>query len=176
MNWQIYAFCGKAWYSRAIQFRTWSEFSHVAIGSDGTFWEATTPKVRKLSFEDFWKEYEEIPCAVLRFKHAPFLLSEDLKLESFLDLHVGEKYDTVNLLRFLFADDKEKKDKRWICSEFIVAASRAIGQDIQSRVDAYKMTPAEVYMSPVLELSGFGMMKQGKWASLNIKDYVKTID
>lgn len=155
MNWKIYILSGRRWYSRIIQFYSWSIWSHVAIGNEVKVWEATTPRVRSLGLPQFMAAYKGTKFAELTFARQP-LWPESAALTRWLNSHVGDRYDTVDLLRFLARDDKAKPDDRWICSEFVAEASATAGQPLQARIPAYKLRPVDIWTSPTLKLIRFG--------------------
>jgi hypothetical protein len=154
--WRIQCWCGSSLISKIIRFRTWSHFSHVSITNDEWLWEATTPLVRKVKPGVAYEEMKGVPVAELCFRDA---LSNEAEscLEAFLDVHVGDRYNYNELLRFMVRDDEAKPSDKWICSKYISAACMSAGRDIQQRILLHKIDPGQVFTSPTLYLLRFGL-------------------
>jgi hypothetical protein len=105
--------------SKTIRFLTWSSWSHVGIvcgANDDQVIEATYPRVRKVSLDEFLEHktlsiFIDIPCPDVR---AAIKAAED---------QIGKRYDICGLFAFFgFQRRLWYQDNRWFCSELAAYA------------------------------------------------------
>lgn len=100
-------------FSKIIQWRTFSEFSHVSIEVDWYIYEA--------------KEWKGVIKTKAR-KSPPKSLVETVEFTAnkkdikealqWLEAQVGKGYDYLSLFSFVWVPKKRKKDNKWFCSEY----------------------------------------------------------
>jgi len=147
---RIIAIEGRGIISKIIECYTWSPFSHVAIQVGMNVWEATSPKVRRLSEQDFWNAYKDEAALVLRPIQYVYP-EDDEKLVKWLDSHVGDDYSENALIRFLLRKKSPKDKECWVCSKLVFEAMAHIKRPLLQRIPSYKIVPAHIVMSPLLE-------------------------
>lgn len=147
----IVAIEGTAWYSKAIEWFTWSPYSHVAIIVNGTAYEATTPKVRSMPENEFWLRYKDEDCVLLQFKQ-PLSLEQENALSLELRKHVGDAYCKTSLFRFVFRDNPDRPREDWVCSKYIFDCIARAVLLLQERIPSFKIAPVHIVMSPLLEV------------------------
>lgn len=109
---KIHFYKGTRFFSRLIQWRTFSKYSHVSIQIDDKIYEAKEWKwvvscVAKKQPPKSLVETFEIVCT-----------REDiLKWETWLKSQLNKKYDYLGLLWFLIRPKSYRKNDKWFCSE-----------------------------------------------------------
>lgn len=125
--------------SKAIQFFTWSEYSHVDIVlTDGKLFGARGDGVK---IREPWGCYDRI---IRKISDAP---------ESIIDKALtqeGKPYDYTALLGFLARRDWTK-DCSWFCSELVAWAFSEEGYPLLNADNYYRITPRDLLLSPYLE-------------------------
>lgn len=147
---------GTSLLSRAIQWRTWSCYSHASwICRD-----------RQHCYEA-WKE--GVTYGRIDAHHKPGtvidLFEVDLprkyhyaeaefyrEVEKHLATQLGKKYDIRGLLSFVSRREKQNQD-RWFCSELVFWALEQAGA-LLLRAPAYKVAPGTLSLSPLLRPVG----------------------
>jgi len=145
----IAAYKGKSWISKAIQWQTRGEYSHVAVQTRKGIIEAwhSPSKVRVIrDWGDGHSKGTEVDLFIVYCSP----MQEQIITE-FLLGEVGKKYDFVGVLRFMSRRNKNNPD-RWFCSELVFAAFAAAGVDLLKRIQAYQVAPVTLVTSPELSL------------------------
>lgn len=148
---KILAFKGKSLISKAIQWQTRSDYSHVGIElSDGTFYEA-------------WHKGGVIVSKDYRALHTPgtpvdvyeplFRLGDrEDDMREFLNKQVGKKYDFHSVARFLSRRESPENGK-WFCSELVLVAAEIGGLHLLN-IEPWRASPRDVTISPLIGLAG----------------------
>ncbi|MFH0907182.1 MAG: hypothetical protein V1929_00265 [bacterium] len=148
---------GKSFFSRAIQLRTWSKYSHVsAIHPCGVVVEAwpSSGRVRCVSNPDVGHS----PGTPIDCFAWPGLTAVEVDaLRGFYWRQVGKNYDYLGVLGFVrrkYMGMPGQENAAWFCSELIFAGSLAIGKPLLNRIPSWKVYPGMIEMSPRLEYVG----------------------
>ena len=130
--------------SKAIQWYTHSEYSHIRIAtSDTKFTEATWPRVRKGNISELKKGY------TVKTPIAPLTIEEQTKLRLFLELQIGKKYDWRGLISFIIR--KNVQNKNWYyCNELAEEAYVTIKRQLVGG-KSYWHTPDDLMNSLLLK-------------------------
>ena len=146
----VLAYRGKSLISKIIRWHTRSQYSHVAIAIDGRIYEAWRGGVSHAATP--WANHTENTHIDL-FTVPGTTHEQALEAEAFLKSHIGDGYDFRMVSRFLSRLGPKPND-RWFCSELVCAALRQVGHHIVAeQVSCDEISPRDVTMSPVLELS-----------------------
>lgn len=148
---------GKSLVSKAIQFRTWSKYSHVAsIHPDGSVVEAwvKSATVRRTLCPSCGHQ----PGTVIDCFAWPGLTHGEVEgLHEFYVSQVGKPYDFLGALGFLrrrHSAAPGHDGRAWFCSELAFAGSIAIRKPLLMRIPAWKVYPGMFELSPRLEYVG----------------------
>lgn len=154
----IAAYQGISWLSRAIRFRTDSEYSHVAHINDKT----------GVCIEAWWPGGVRA-VANYRIRHTRgtvvdlFQLKDRIAREyaeeavwGWLQMQLGKSYDIRGILRFLTRGKEHDTDNPfdWFCSRMEFTAWHMYGIQLLERVPSYKIDPGDIPKSPLLESCG----------------------
>ncbi len=137
---------GTSWMSRAIRWRTWSDYSHAAwVREDGSVIEAWTNGVRCVTspLDD------HTPGTPIDFFDVAITPDQRRQVEAFLMWQLGKPYDHTAILGFLTRAKSENPD-RWFCSELVFAACKSAGVELLKRIPAWKVCPGTLSLSPML--------------------------
>jgi len=74
------------------------------------------------------------------------------RLFAWAEAKVGAKYDWPSILSFL-TRNKPDADDRWFCSEFCHAGLKAVGVQVLTRVESYKVYPGLLFYSPLVTVA-----------------------
>jgi uncharacterized protein YycO len=137
---------GKSALSRAIRWRTWSEYSHAAwVLDDGSVIEAWKDGVRHvLNIQSQHTPGTEVDLFTLNLTTA-----QKWAIQDFLIRQVGKPYDYGAILGFLTRAKSENPEK-WFCSELIFAACQSAGIELLKRIPAWKVSPGLLSVSAFL--------------------------
>lgn len=148
---------GRSKFSRAIQFRTWSKFSHASkIGPHGDVIEAWIP--HGVRHAPHYCEDHTSGTVIHCFEWPGLTVGEVEAVNGFLLSQVGKHYDYLGALRFMtrtrplhFIDPTQAS---WFCSELLFAASLVIRKPWLLRIPAWKVPPGLIELSPRLNFVG----------------------
>lgn len=134
--------------SRTIEFRTWSDDSHVslifpeldetieALGRCGV--------VSHVGLDMYHKPGTEID--IYEVIATPSQVAE---IYAFAKAQVGKKYDWGGVIGFVSRKDRDDAQK-WFCSELVFAACLAGGVYLLRRIESHRVAPCDVHHSPLL--------------------------
>lgn len=144
----VLLYSGKGFFSRLIQIKTWSRFSHseIYIGNSKTI---TSRDGKGVNTYDI--DFENLSCILRPIGGSPDL-SEALEFHTTC---IGQKYDFLGLFRF-FAIGKQTESKSF-CSEHCTRFARKIKilnatghyfKPFNEKYDADLVSPGMFYSSP----------------------------
>lgn len=142
---------GHSLISRIIRFANWSPYSHAAIIDPVgnrviEAWQGRVQAARSLS------ELHTTTTEVDVF-HVETTPEQSAAVLAFAYAQVGKRYDYRGILHFITRRPEYPGDQdRWFCSELVMAAYRAAGIDLLSRVPAFQVYPGMLSYSPLLKL------------------------
>ena len=147
---RIVAYKGQSFFSKAITRFTDGPYSHVALMLDsGEIVEAYPGKgVRRRSgIFDGLSNNPEADVFILTKQ------IDDQSVEEFLNRQIGKKYDWSLITRFVtHTNESRKLGNKWICSEIVFASIWKGGLKLLERIDAWKVHPSLIPLSPYLRL------------------------
>jgi len=147
-------FSGRSVVSRIIRFRTWSKWSHVAIlvsHGDTTLLLESNPGGVTVTgdVQEIYNQIQEAYVLTLRPELAELL--DGQAMIDFMRKQKGKKYDYPAAFGFLFRAKETRISKGlWFCSEIVFQTVLEGGLALLERVDAYKVSPGLLYMSPLM--------------------------
>jgi uncharacterized protein YycO len=146
---RILLYQGVSLLSRLIKWRTWSEWSHVAIQvGGGQVIDAWKGGVRLI--DNPFEGHD--PATVVQVLACSCLTAEqEQRIADFLVGEIGAPYDYWGVLRFVSRRDRPNPLK-WFCSELAFAAFQQAGIDLLARVPSWRVSPGDVAHSPLLKL------------------------
>jgi uncharacterized protein YycO len=126
---------------------TWSDVTHTSAFKlkAGRVIEAWRGGV----VERNWFEGHERGTKITIYR-VPCTQSQKFGFYQYLDECIGKKYDFLGILGFTLRAKIEDKDKV-VCSELVFAAAKHVGINLLERIEAYKVTPGLINVSPLLE-------------------------
>lgn len=144
---RLLLYCGTSWVSKAIRWQTRSIYSHAAVLlPTGFVYEAWTKGgvVKAESVGANHKDGTVIDCFTFESN-----TTSDALIVTFLEQHLGDKYDYLSVLRFLDRrrESVSSQDK-WFCSELVFAAMAYAGLAPLERIEAYAVNPGMLGISP----------------------------
>lgn len=144
---------GRSWVSTLIKWFTWSKYSHSAwICEDGSVIEAWITGW-------FRGEVRHVPSAGAQhtaqtgvdvFDVAGMSMEQRDRVERFLKLRIGDRYDFRGALGFVLRRDRMQEQRKWFCSELIFSALAAAGCAPFARIAACRVSPGLLAISPLL--------------------------
>lgn len=139
--------------SRAIRFFTWSEYSHASyVRDDGSI---EVESWQRGGVQMHGRPGEAHPGATIDFFHVAVTPEQTRQVEEFLFSQVGKAYDFHGVAHFVSRHAPHARDQeRWFCSELVFASYAAAGIELLSRIPAWKVSPALLSCSPLLEFVG----------------------
>ena len=127
--------------SKLIQWRDWSEYSHVdMIMPDGRLFGAMGDGVK---LRDPYKTSKKIVLEVEVTQQM-----NDIYLRASLEL--GKPYDYAGIFGFIFNRNWQESDK-WFCSELIAWCFKEEGINLLRTDDISRISPATLILSPLLK-------------------------
>jgi uncharacterized protein YycO len=143
---------GKSFLSRLIKWRTWSDISHTAA-----FLPASSHNERKnLVIEAWGKGILLHPWDDNHTRHTRIDIysvectrPQQNLFYDWLKGKIGCKYDFMALIGFVTRAHIES-ERRWFCSELIFQAAQEAGIELLKNVEAYKVSPGLINLSPLL--------------------------
>ena len=133
--------------SGLIRWQTRSEYAHVALlSADGgriiEAMEGCGVRARLITEEDKaqWQLFD-----VEGMTEAAWV-----KTWSFAIYQIGKGYDYLDILRFIIPAPTKANQKRWFCSELVMAALSQGGINALSRIDPAEVSPGTLSNSPLL--------------------------
>lgn len=134
--------------SRAIRWKTWSEFSHAAwVDNDDTVIEAWTPGgVRRVANIG---ERHARGTEVWLFTVPDATKSIIRRQREFLNGEIGKPYDWAGIMGFVRRRETQNREK-WFCSELVFEAFLRFDLPLLKRIDSHKVYPALLAYSPLL--------------------------
>lgn len=162
---QILAYRGKSTLSGLIRWQTDSQYSHIATRFTQDIIVATAGRrvqVRAGNVIEAWTggvllndslstvHSSRTPVDVFEFKEP---LSAELvrRVAEFQCRQIGKGYDYAAIFRFLTREPENQWMKdRWFCSELCFAAFQHSGLSILERIQAYRVRPRDIPISPLL--------------------------
>ena len=132
--------------SRAIRWRTWSEYSHAAwVCDDGSVIEAWRGGVRHVpSIHAQHTQGTEIDLFAVEMT-----TEKKWAVQEFLIRQIGKPYDYGAILGFMTRAKSENPEK-WFCSELIFAACQSAGVALLKRIPTWQVSPGLLSISPLL--------------------------
>ena len=138
---------GKSFTSWVISKKTWSDITHTsAFVNDEVVIEAWGGGVTKRT----WRE-GHTPGTRIRIMRVECTREQEEKFYAFLESQIGKKYDFAGILGFGLSANLQYKD-RWFCSELVFAAAQYAGIELLKRIEAHKVYPGLLDVSPLLKL------------------------
>ncbi|MFH0878564.1 MAG: hypothetical protein V2A34_02515 [Lentisphaerota bacterium] len=146
----IAAFKGISMMSRMIEWRTWSDYSHVGwLRGDMSIIEAWSKGVTHTRrFDD-----DHMQGTIIELFKVRLTEGEESGLEEFLLSQKGKAYDWAGILAFASRLEIQSQDK-WFCSELLFAGFDKIKKPLLARIPAWKVPPGLLLNSPLLEENG----------------------
>lgn len=148
----IAAYKGISWFSRLTRFANWSEYSHVSwVDPEHYEIEAWSSGVRRLPLA----YSAHTPGTVVELYDTHLTQGELDGIREFLSRQVGKPYDWRGAMHFVTRRPERAADQdRWFCSELVFAAFAAVRRNLLLRIPAWKVSPAMVVYSPLLDRIG----------------------
>lgn len=138
----VLLYSGGSFFSRLIQFKTWSRYSHVEIyDGDGK---------SVASRDGLGVARYPVRLDGLRVILRPLAKFDADKARAWFDTVNGQPYDWFGLLAFTSAKRQGKNNWKMFCSEFATRYLRAGGIDPFNGYDADGIAPGEMIKSPGL--------------------------
>ncbi|WP_448577461.1 YiiX/YebB-like N1pC/P60 family cysteine hydrolase [Thermosphaera sp.] len=145
---RILLYRGVSLLSRLIRWRTWSEYSHVAL------------EIHRGEIVDAWKggvrlirspfEGHDPETVVEAYEIAGLRPEQAARAALFARAQIGKPYDYWGVLRFIIRRDPTQPNDRWFCSELVFAALLHGGVRLLERVPAHRASPGDLARSPLL--------------------------
>lgn len=145
---------GTSLISRLIRWHSRGEYSHASIIlPDGRHFEAREFRgvLRHASFK-LTNKTEQVDRFVLKVS----LNEQELNfLTTWLEHQVGKPYDWPMVFGFISHSEVEGHESagKWFCSELVYAALQAIGRPLLATHEAWRIDPATLGLSPLIELA-----------------------
>lgn len=164
---RILQFKGRSLISRAIQLRTWGEYSHTAVLVEDEVIEA-------------WHRGGVQRNKIWNIPHTDgteidvYALRPSLNEKTFVRLlseEVGKGYDFQAILGFLGRKDLSNPD-RWFCSELVFAMAARAGC-LLLNAPAYKVDPNLLSYSPLLKFERSIIWERGNEKILDDPPYTR---
>lgn len=132
--------------SRAIRWRTWSDYSHAAwVCEDGSVIEAWKGGVRHVADQ----QKQHTPGTAVDLFTVAMTDEQKWAAQEFLIHQIGKPYDYGGILGFMTRAKSEHPEK-WFCSELVFAACLSAGVELLRRIPAWKVYPGMLSLSAVL--------------------------
>jgi len=138
---KIILFKGRGLFSKLIQWRTNSKYSHAAIllpNSDTIIESWQGAGVRKKKMTD-WEDTE-----TFNVDYDPFYTHSII---NFLEAQIGKDYDYLGALGIALNKNIHNKDK-FFCFKLVFSAFQCIGVDLLDRTEPHECTGNLLYRSP----------------------------
>ena len=139
---------GRSFLSRAIQWRTWSVYSHAAwIDDDGSVYEAWYPHgVRHLANVNVGHS----PGTVVDVFNVGLVTTQKIALRKWFTSQLGKPYDRWAIVGFI-SRRAMADPAAWVCSELIYQGFLEVGIELLGgNTPAYKVSPGRLALSPFL--------------------------
>lgn len=157
MRMRVALYRGVSPLSRAIRWQTRGEYSHAAIvlpcGSVIEAWPGgvqENPCLGKAHTPGTRVDLFDVPGLTGAMVH---------EVERFLRSEIGCGYDYLGVLRFV-SRRRGAHDEKWFCSELVFEALRRVGIYLLARVEAWRVSPTDLGMSPLLLPAGSGVTEE----------------
>jgi uncharacterized protein YycO len=138
---------GKSFFSKLIMVKTFSNITHTsAFLNDEVVIEAWGGGVEKRT----WREGHTKGTRI-RIMRVDCTKEQEEKFYAFLESQKGKKYDRAGIFGIAFSVKTENPNK-WFCSELIFAAAQYAGIELLKRIEAHKVYPGLIDVSPMLKL------------------------
>ena len=145
---RIVQYKGRSPISKAIQWQTRSVYSHSALMlPDDSIIEAW--HVGGVRHEPHPLTGHE-PGTRIEVYVVDTTPTQDYQIERFVKSQVGKGYDFRAIARFL-TREKGDNPERWFCSELVFAGFQHVGINLLERIEAWKVSPALIALSPYLK-------------------------
>jgi hypothetical protein len=144
---------GRSLISRIIRCVNWSDYSHAAwVDTVNNYViEAWSGGVRKADS----LHTNHTPGTIVDVFDVDVTVAQREAIAQFMLLQVGKRYDYRGIVHFITRRSESAAGQdRWFCSELVLAAYRAAGIDLLSRIPAYKVFPGMLAYSPLLDPVG----------------------
>jgi hypothetical protein len=141
---------GRSLISRIIRCVNWSDYSHAAwVDTVNNYViEAWSGGVRKADS----LHTNHTPGTIVDVFDVDVTVAQREAIAQFMVLQVGKRYDYRGIVHFITRRSESAAGQdRWFCSELVLAAYRAAGIDLLSRIPAYKVFPGMLAYSPLLK-------------------------
>jgi uncharacterized protein YycO len=145
---RIGVYDGLSMVSRVIQWRTWSDVSHVSLITHHGLTLESVPfrgVVKHEGLDAYHRPGTKVD--IYRVEHAPALTA---RIVGFALMQEGKAYDWRGILGFLSRRAGAQNQDRWFCSEYVFEAFRQAGVDLLARVESYQVAPCDILRSPLL--------------------------
>jgi len=164
---RIYFYRGKGFWAAMIRWFTRSKYSHVSIAmGDETVYEA---KPGKGVIKTTLKSIEGISPFVFKIGTGIDVYA----VRTFCDAQLGTRYDYWSVLCFILGIKPRRSKTRYFCSEFVADACAAGGQNLQERVESFKLSPDNLAWSAALEVD---LVRIFQWKNSLDKDHPVGVD
>ena len=122
MKIKFHFYRGQRIFSKIIQWRTFSEFSHCSVEIDGYIYEAIEGTwVRRI------KALKTAPKSLIYTIEKVITPEQHKNAKKWVKSQLSKPYDYIGLLAFLWVPKRRKTDEKYWCSEFICVLCEYIG-------------------------------------------------
>jgi len=140
--------------SSVIQFRTWSPYSHVSEVDPRTGEVIEAWQWGGVQIRGNYHEGHKPGTIIELYEVIGITPAQQRKVWEFLRGEVGKDYDFAGCYGFIRRADRQNPDK-WFCSELEFTAYREAKVELLARVEAHKVYPGLLVMSPRLKYVGY---------------------
>lgn len=143
---RLYFYRGKGFWAALIRWFTRSKYAHVAIAfEDEVVYEAVPGKG---VIKGPLRSIEGVTPFI--FKTGNYI--DTYAVRAFCENQLGTKYDYWGVICFIFGIKPRRSENRYFCSEFGADACAVGGQNLQERVESFKLSPDNLSWSAALAL------------------------
>lgn len=137
-----------------IRWQQRGRYAHASFLLDGTIYESGSKQgVHAISPSHYEAEYREGSIVV-----APVDLTDEQvdALELWLFQQLGKGYDFTSIVRLVTRrHDRRGADRRWFCSELVVAGLAHVGVRLFNNTEAWEVSPGLLARTPLLHFRGY---------------------
>lgn len=143
---RLYFYRGKGFWAAMIRWFTRSKYAHVSVEIEGIVYEAVPGKG---VIKNYGLKSNEGVTPFL-FKTGNYI--DVYAVKTFCESQLGTPYDYWGVVCFILGIKPRRSKNRYFCSEFIADACHVGGQELQERVESFKLSPDNLSWSPVIGL------------------------
>lgn len=145
---------GSGLVSSLIRWQQRGRYAHASLLVDGTLYESVSKggvrAVGAAAYESSYRDGSIVQAPV-------YLIDTQVEeLKRWLDQQVGKGYDFRSIVRFLTRKAENRgADRRWFCSELVVAALNHVGHYPFHNTAPWEVSPGLLARSPMLHFRGY---------------------